>query len=224
MSIAKAHITWTATSLSASFGYTSVERYNELLTTNGSSTPGWQRIAKLTTEATATYDDYEGRFATAESYRVQVYDNLGGPSVPVSASILTKSVAANQGFVLVSNENPAINQTVNVRYSPSINLPERANVSAVVGRYGQRFHRSTDQLGEAMGLTFNLTGTNGPALWRTLVTQLRSNLSYVCLLDPWGTRWFLGAQPMSVAFPWNSLADLSVNCVEVTDTPAVVVV
>jgi len=224
MTIPKAHITWTATALGASFSYYSVERYNELLYTNGLSTPGWQRIAKITTEATATYDDYEGRYTVEEQYRVQVYDTLGGPSVPVSSSNLTKTVPAGQAFIVVANENTTINQTIGVRYPFAANLPERAEVTAIAGRYGQRLSRSSDRLGETPSVTLAITGTSGPALWRTLVTNLRSNLSYVCLLDPWGTRWFAGMSPSQVTMPFHNLADLALTLVEVTDTPAVVTV
>jgi hypothetical protein len=224
VTIPKAHITWTATALGGSFGYYSVERYNELLVTSGVSTPGWQRIAKVMSEATVAFDDYEGRYTVAENYRVLVYDNLGGPSVPATSVTLTKTVPANQGFVIVSNEAAAINQTVNVRYPLTVQLPERVAVASVAGRFGQRVHRSTDQIGETASLMLNVAGVNGPELWRTLVTNLRSNLSYVCLLDPWGHRWFAGLLPSQMDLTFFNFGDLAVNMVEVTDTPSIVVV
>jgi hypothetical protein len=222
VTIPKAHVTWTATALGGAFGYYSVERYNELLVTNGVSTPGWQRIGKITTEATVTFDDYEGRFTVAESYRVQVYSNLGGPSVPVSASVLTKTVPAGQGWVVVSNENPAINQTIGVDYGLQTGLPERVTTTPVAGRYGQRLFRSTDIIGDSLNFNLKFTGSHGRALWSTFVTNMRSNLSYVCLLDYYGNRWFAGITPTSTGLVFDTFATMTCGVVEVTDTPSVV--
>lgn len=212
MTIQKAHITWTATALGGSFQAYYVQRQHPA---------GWFDVAKITSEATVAFDDWEAKRGVAEFYRVQVQDTLGVRS----AASGSQSVTLTSSTVsFVSNENPAINMEMNVRYPLSVQLPERAVTAAVTGRYGQRLSRSTDQLGEELPLALNLTGATGPALWRTLVANLRSALSYVCVLDPWGNRWFAGLLPQSVAMTFFTYADLAARLVEVTDTPTVIVI
>lgn len=210
MTISKAHVTWTATALGADFAATYVQRLHS---------SGWCDIAKSTTEATAAFDDWEGYRGAQESYRVLVEDVYGVRSTPPSAVTVTLTTDT---FIMVSNQNPAINTALNVEYPLTVGLPERALTVATVGRHGQRLHRSSDQLGETMDWVVNMPRANGPEMWRTLVTNLRSDLPYVCILDPWGHRWFAGVRPTSVNMRFFNYSDLAANLVEVTDTPYVV--
>lgn len=205
-----AHITWTPTSLGADFAATYVQRQH---------TDGWFDIAVSTTEATAEFDDHECLRGVEESYRVVVEDIYGVRSVPPSAATVTLTGTT---FLLVSNEDPSINQEFNVEYPFTPSFPERVSVTPTVGRYGQRLHRSTDRQGETYTLSVDLSGATGPALWRTLVEQTREALSYHCVLSPWGDRWFAGLIPQTASMPFFTRAHLQVQMVEVTDTPSVV--
>lgn len=212
MTIPKAHITWTATTLGASFQAYYVQRQHPA---------GWFDIAHITSEATVAFDDYEARYGVSESYRVQVQDILGIRSAASSPQSITLSAST---YNFVSNESPAVNAELDPLYPLQATLPERLMVAPVVGRYGQRLSRSTDNLGEVLDLHHVLTGASGPALWRTLVTNLRAALSYICVLDPWGNRWFAGLAPSGVSLEFSSFGELDARLVEVTDTPSIVVV
>lgn len=201
---------WTATAYGADHAATVVQREHD---------SGWFDIARITTEATDTFDDHEHRWGIAENYRVLTEFDDGTRSAPSTADTAT---ATGTGFRITSNIDPTVNQAIVLRRQAQITLPERVSVSTPIGSYGHRLYRSTDQLGEVFDVAISLTGGEFADLWRPLVAKLRADLPYLCLTDEHGHRWFVGALPTAVNPLECTVAELAAQLVEVSDTPAVV--
>lgn len=212
MTIAKAHIAWDVTAFGGLFDYYKVQRLHDV---------GYLDIAHVTDENIHAFDDIEARRSVAESYRVlaQLTDGrISTPPTPVAVTL-----AAGSDVVLTSNADPTGSVAVSFE-ALQVGLPELVSVTHGAGRYGQQIHRSSDNLGETLALDLQLFDAEGPDLWRTIVAWLRSELPYVCLLDPFGHRWFVGEASAAASSPKHDYGGLSVNLVEVTDTPYPVVI
>jgi hypothetical protein len=227
MTIQHAHITWTATSLGADHAATIVQRYHEAIPYRF-PVAGWFDIAHILTEATAEFDDHEARRGVTESYRVLVEDVDGVRSVPVAADDIT--LTPGDELLFTSNTDPTIDQEVLAVLPLEVGLPSLSLVASAAGRYGQRLHQSTDNLGETISLNLERYGTDdvvnaGPNLWRSLVALFRRiDLPYICVLDPFGSRWLARMDASAASMPFFLVATLGVPLVEDTDTPSVVVV
>lgn len=213
---------WTPTSLGAGYGATWVQRQDPV-------TLGWWDIAKTTYEPTAAFDDYEALRNQAEWYRVVVESNLGVRSVPGAPMSCTVTGLGDCVFEMVSNEDPTINGVYPMAMGVDVDLPENVVVSASAGRDAQRLHRSFEKFGEDWNVGLNLVDAVGPNLWRDLVATLRRDVSYVCVLSPWGHRWFAGHTPtkakaslLARAGGQTSAGVLQSRMVDVQTSPAVV--
>jgi hypothetical protein len=217
-----AQLSWVKTALGANFLAYLVQRLHPAAFDDTVS--GWRTIAKLTNENRQTWTDVEARRNTSESYRMLVQDIFGGLS-PFTATV---SVTVPGSLIAItSNEDPTVNQDLGVKFPIHPKLPESRQLVAASGRSGQRLFRSSTRRGTEFDLTAFLRRTNvaaptrGPAMWETLVTKLREDLSYVCLLTPYGDRYFIGAAVDGVDWNCPAEVDVPMQLVDVGSTPSI---
>ena len=224
--IAFASLTWTATALGADFGTYEVER----LGPDGL----WQQIANITTESVTEFRDFEGRRGEIERYRMRVVDNLGASSVYTSQAT-EQANAEDCEWLLVTNEDPALN----VAYDPG---PFRAynfrNTDEITRRriYGRDFATQFGPLEQrgvsfSLPLTINAQDSADPApgiptspgipVFAPIRAIADAALSYVCVLDDQGNRFYAGISllPGSHTMPGHRYF-VTVDVGEVTDTPS----
>lgn len=220
-----AKLTWAQTALGGNFRATWIER---LHADDGTGKPaGWLPVAKLLQESYITWTDVEARRNVAESYRMWTEDIYGNPSQYTATVSVT---VPGTMMAIVSNQNPSINQDLWARWPVPVDVAEDLVRVPASGRYGQRQYRNATPSGESLDVTSFLrrinqaAGVRGPAMWRNLLTKLRSDLPYVCLLDQFGDRWFVGDKTDRVTWQCNAEAEVPLDMAELTDTPAVVVI
>lgn len=213
-----AKLTWTPSALGGLFASTLIQRLH---------TSGWLTIAKLLTEAYATFTDTEARRNVAESYRLMVQDTFGGLSQ--TTAVVSATVPGTM-MAVVSNQDPAINADISVKWPIAVGVPEDAQLVAAQGRYGRRLFRSAIGLGEEYDLSQFLRrsntagGVRGPQMWENVLTKYREGLPYLCFLDQFGNRKYVAAMVDKVDWRCNAEVDIPVKFVEVSDTPAVVTI
>lgn len=208
-------LTWDHSNLLAAYAATYITRWDEDLGC-------WLDIAVAVVEGTATFRDYEARRGLDEQYVLQAETVLGERSIPLTPKSGTVLASC---FEIVSNEDPTINRAFQIDQQISVDLPQRAEVVTNEGRDTHRIFRGSEDLGEVWNQIVNVAGAAGPALWRPLVAIMeRRDLTYVCVLDPWGDRWFIGFIPghFSSTSLWVGSGKISAVQYETQRVPSVV--
>lgn len=208
---ARVRLSWTATTLGASFG--AIEVYRSAV-----------RIGESRTEATTTWDDYEAASGVVESYTLRVRDSFGVASAATSAA--TATIPA-EDWRLASNESPALGAMVGVVGPLRYRLPEAE--PAVIHAYGRNnaiVIRGTEDRGDDFTVTVRILigALQDRAAYDALVTLARSGLSHVAVCSPFGRRWYaalLIEEAVTGTVSWDGTVPVRVR--EVSDTPVVVV-
>lgn len=219
MTIEKAHITWTATSLGAAFDAYEIERND--------SAAGWQRIAEITAEATADFDDYEGRRGVLASYRMRVRRTDMAVSAWTSTASVTPAVQKSR-VQLVSNEDPTLNVELWLAAVDRVyGFPEQAVEWEMHGRDNVVVIRDLEDRGDDLSLEVLIdpdtaSATPGRAAFQDVLDIARApGLSYVAVLDSDGNRW-LAAVLVDVGRRRNprGVHSMVLRVRETTDTPS----
>lgn len=203
-------LTWTATAL----GATKFSGYEIQRSEDGGAT--WTQIADLNTEAQVKFDDYESRRATATTYRMRVRRKDGGLSA-FTATVGPFTLTLTAGRVrIVTNEVTTGGPAVEANdYSKSSNFTDRSwdfPVSAqeleFEGRDNAVVFLPTEDEGDRFTLplalyaeggedgllTTPVAATKGRAAFDALRTLTRQAVSYLCVLDSDGGRWYANVQ------------------------------
>lgn len=230
-------ISWNNPGITGSgFGYYELQRMS---TVNNV----WYTIAKLSTQATLSFRDFEARVGVLTSYRIRVANVMGfaGPwSATVSGTIAAPGVTgtdvASGALIFTSNANQAgvyiLAYTEALGTSPTepVNFPEsgRVKLQWMYGRNDMAAFFPTERGGEQFtrGLLVRNAAVTGPAIQQGM-QSLRdmgwASLPYVCVRNEIGDRWFANVQVPSGTFQRNrALQIVQVQITEVTDTPSVV--
>lgn len=216
-----AAITWTATSLSGAFLRYEIQRKDATDTT-------WRTIAKITTEAVEAFADYEGRRGVQSDYRMRVLNTDGVPSDWTATDSLT-AAAPSKGWLFVTNESPSLNVNLrtirDTREEPTFEFPHDRHAYTIEGRDYHVVLSGTEDRGDVFRyhgkITVDSGSESGRAAFDSMEALSKAVLSYVCVLDRRGRRWFA-----SVTLPEGSyragerLYDLPVDVVETTITPS----
>lgn len=112
-------LTWTPTALGAAFLRYEIERSDE-------DAPGvWEVVARLGTEATATWSDYEARRNRESTYRIRaVATSLAFSSWATSAAV--EPVGYGDALVLTSNARPDLTVAINHEPQVGYGFPDHA--------------------------------------------------------------------------------------------------
>jgi hypothetical protein len=184
-----AAVVWDATALAGLFGRYVVER-----SIDGGP---WVVIGYPDAEGTVEFDDYEGPRGVECCYRVSVERDDGTRSEPTDAGCVTCE-APGCAVIFASNESPTLSRAYR------INGGSRAwkflDADGVVFRQLYRrdyqvafapLERAGDQFEMVVLLQFNLPPPVGRAMFDDLLAIANDpSLSYVCVLDEVGGRWF----------------------------------
>lgn len=187
-------ISWTATALGGIFVSYTIQRRDDI-------DPVWRTIATLTTEATASFDDYEARISIDTDYRIRATSDYGGGAW---SEILDKVIESSEAALLLTS-NADRSQTVAVldTYSQSTVQPyqfaeaNRAVVMPIHGRDRPVVFIPTERSGAEFARqvivdVIDPAGPTppGPYAYTTLRDMaMDPDLTYVCVRDGRGNRW-----------------------------------
>lgn len=206
-----AAITWSATSLSGSFGYYELQRQDGSV---------WSTIALITAEANPHFYDNECLRGVAESYRLRVLSNLGGLSDWTATVTVTVSTAANCDLILASNYAP----TKTLAYqefgdnSPTHGFA-RANAQSTVvhliaGRqtpvaFRPLIEGNSDVLQRSIIIAMDTPGNPvvnsaaDRASFDALLSLIEDpTVPYVALMDGHGRRWYTFPEFVQGSYTW----------------------
>lgn len=199
-------VTWTGTSTGVTFEAMEVWRSND----RPIDSTGYEQIADLTDEAITSFTDAEARRGVAATYKIRIRridGSLSDFSSATSPVTPTVNCATDHDLLLVSNEAPfamyvSATGMGQARYQP----PDERVFVQFSGRDGGVAFRPTEDPLDAWDRDVALywhTSNNtiatspldeppvtGRAAFATLEALCRASLSYVCVLDIDGNRWF----------------------------------
>lgn len=220
--IGRAHLSWTATSLAANFGYYDLQRSDDGGTT-------YTTIGYLLTESLVAFDDYEALRNVATKYRIKVVRLDGLPSDYTAVATVTVPETCAE-IIFVSNYDPTTNIAYDRRPQADYDVLDSgaAITVPIYGRDRQLGFQPTERLGVTARFTV-LVGIDsrvpaGGGLSVNAFAPLRAiavaPLPYVCVLDRWGTRLMaqLRVPDASHTEPLGQYA-ASIEATEVTTTP-----
>lgn len=228
-----AELTWAAPAggAPADFGGYEVQRWD--------ARTGWQTVALIADAGQFTWEDHEPRLGEETTYRVRTVragDDVAGDWV--TAGPVT--IPAPDGCLLsfTTNEDP----TLNVAYADSYpgdpartyGFPEAAEMVThkMYGRDYQVAFRPTEIRGVAFSRSLDIAHADenrtmpdpqGPDQFTPLRDLAHAAVSYVCVRDSDGNRWFAAITvPDGVNRVWAGTHKATVTVVETTATPTVV--
>lgn len=193
---------------------------------------GWHEIARITNLSILTFTDYEARSNVLAQWRMRVeidsgFGEYSDPTVEV--------VPLCCGYSLTSNEDPTLNLARIDIGTRKYEWPEEpaAQIWPLHSRADVVVFRSVEDRGDKFDISLLLYGANpafappnaGRQAGEVVRRMLNANISYVCVRDETGTRWFAALLAKSPSLTRNEpggiyLADLTVR--EVSAYPSVV--
>ena len=215
-SISYIHLTWANLGITGSgFGYYEIQRQDDLDTS-------WKSIAKITTQATVAFDDYEARVGLQSQYRIRIANVMGffGPftnftPVTIPSPGVTGNNVSNGVLIFTSNAGAGAK---NVAYTPSwdgtpiedVTFPESSRTQ-LQWMYDKNFMNAfspTERGGEQFTRTILIqnaaaVGAVVEGAFRTLRDLGWSQLPYVCVRNDIGDRWFANVQVPSGSLQRN---------------------
>lgn len=215
------------------FGYYELQRMDTITT-------DWQTIMKATAVATTGFNDYEARVGILTSYRIRavdVYDFPGQWSATVTATITEPGViiGCTGGHLLIFTSNEEQDGSLNLAYSSvwedrveeGFAFPE-ARFVELQAMYNRDFFtafRPTERGGEQFARTVLVQAAAISPETLADFTSLRdmawANVSYICVRDEDGNRWFATVLVPGGRVTLNrTLYMAPVEVIEVTDTPS----
>jgi hypothetical protein len=193
MTIHYAHITW-CPSTDPDFAAYLIEREDDV-------TEGYRTIARVTSEAVTGFNDYEGRRNIEANYRMRVERSDGATSV--YTDVETADPEFTQcGYQLTSNEDPSLNLEYMDTPDRVYDFQDPVQEWELFDRDFAVMFRQTEDRGVVFVINFWLymDGTpvannvpdnlRGFQAFTALKTLVRADLSYVCVLDEDGNKWF----------------------------------
>lgn len=208
---------WTPTSLADDFSYYEIQRSNDAGVT-------WESIARITDELVDDFEDYEGKRNAEAVYRMRVVSTWYTPSAWTSEVELTPTMT-DCGLLFVSNEDPNINQGyVDIGGERRWNFlsSDERETHILVGRSYQVVTAPLENRGDRFEVELVLWAGSTPALvGRDHFDQIealnRTALSYVCVLDESGRRWYADVS-VTEGGRSGKVHTASATIIEVTDT------
>jgi hypothetical protein len=201
----------------------------------------WQTIMRATGPSTTGFSDYEARVGILSSYRIRgvdVYDFAGPWSSTVTITIPSPGASGgciSQGHVLLFSTNERQDGSSNLAYSSvwegqvseDFTFPESSFVQ-LQAMYNRDFFtafRPTERGGEQFQRTVlvQAAAISPPTLadFTSLRDMAWDDVSYVCVRDEGGNRWFATVVVPSGRVLHNRKLYLApVQVIEVTDTPS----
>lgn len=222
-------VEWNATSLAANFLRYEIQRL-------GADGATWQTIAEITDESVESFYDSEGRLGVEESYRMRVVRADENASFWTDTETGT-APAAGCGYTFSTNEQPELAVAYPDVYGTGsserkYDYPDAGEVQfrAMHGRDYQVAFRPLAQRGvtfERRLLVAGLeatSGTVGPPAAEALRAIANATLSYVCVRDQDGNRFFAAVQVKDLTALGlddgdSALHSVNVTVTEVTDIP-----
>jgi len=201
----------------------------------------WQTIMLNTAPASGAgvFNDYEARVGILASYRIREvnqYDFVGSWSDTVTATIDEPGVTIGcEGHVLIFTSNEVQDGSINLAYSnawmgqvqENFSFPEAATVQlqAMYDRdFVTAFH-SPERGGERFEreILVQAAAISPPTLgdFRGLRDMAWADVSYICVRDEEGNRWFATVLvPSGRVAHFRKIYMATIGIVEVTDTPS----
>jgi hypothetical protein len=231
-------VTWVPTSLSvpaSGFGYYELQRMDTVTT-------DWQTIMKNTSPSGTSYKDYEARVGLQSSYRIRAVDVLdfagswsSTVDITMAAPGVTGGSCISDGHVLIFTSNERQDGSINLAYSEAwmgssvveepFSFPE-AGQNVVQMMFDKDFptiFRPAERGGETFQRTLlvQAAAISPPTAgdFRALRDMAWDDVSYVCVRDEDGNRWFA-----TVIVPdGNIMRDrrlylATINVIETSDT------
>lgn len=219
-SLVYVHATWTPTSLSGDFGRYEIDRSEDGGTT-------WVTVAKLATEATSDFDDFESLRGVQACYRIRVVRIDESPSEWSSESCQTPT-AADCEWLFTSNRTPSLNAGYNQLGPETEYVFPRADdrkYHRIYGRDGRLAFIGTEDPLVDFELPLIVQAdptepTAGVAVFGPLRALMGADVPYVCVLDATGNRFYADLVVPSGSANRNARVYLAtVGIVELTLTP-----
>lgn len=215
-------LAWTATALGASFLRYEVQRTEDLGLT-------WRTIAYGLTEATSAFTDYEAPRTKPVQYRVLVTRTDFAQSAYTAATASVTCQPEGCELIFVTNETPALAVAYNREPELEVTFISAGRdelLEIYAGDYAVAFMEAEDP-----GMTYQATltvnfGSSPPddsvAIFSPLRAIARAAVSYVCVHDWTGSRWFAHLQLSKGHHTepgYNFHAQVQIT--EVTGTPSI---
>lgn len=210
--------TWNPTSLGASFDHYELERDDD-----GTS----RQIAAPTTESVDEFDDYEARREIEASYLFRVVHANGIASE--YAGPVTATAPSSNRLAFVTNEMPELNLLFYDQAPRGFTPEDKTKIVELYGRDGAMAFRPLERrlvsfarkLYVGKGLDSVDPEIVGYGALEPLRELCRTPLSYVCILDEDGYRWFasvtvIDAAAVNSASPYVGTVQIR----ELTKTPS----
>jgi hypothetical protein len=201
----------------------------------------WQTIMRATGPSVTGFSDYEARVGILSSYRIRgvdVYDFAGPWSSTVTITIPSPGASGgciSQGHVLLFSTNERQDGSSNLAYSSvwegqvseDFTFPESSFVQ-LQAMYNKDFFtafRPTERGGEQFQRTVlvQAAAISPPTLadFTSLRDMAWDDVSYICVRDEGGNRWFATViVPSGRVLHNRKLYMAPVQVIEVTDTPS----
>lgn len=193
-----AFLTWTGTSLGASFVRYEIERNDD---------GNWVRIANISNPALTAFSDYESRRNVSAVWRIRQVRSDGAWSD--WANFPARTVTSNDfECVLASNQASGVGPALGLMDEPGHHYTRLASSRQVertlYGRNKTLVFRETEDRGERFSRRFVISwhdpmltafpAASGRAVYDPLVSLLETaSLPYIALLDHRGRRWYTAA-------------------------------
>lgn len=218
-------LAWNATALGADFGQYELQRRD------GFTDDDWQTIAVITDEGVEAFDDWEARRNTAADYRMRVRRADDAPSDWTATQSATASMGCDGWLAFTSNEEPSVNGAWCYSNPTRFTLVDEPVERRFFGRdYGVVF-RPIEEGGDEIAVELLIAGapqrlpaTPGRAAFDAVEALGDASLSYVCVGDTDGNRWFaaviVSELRAAVRSEPGGRYTLEVRIREVTDTPS----
>lgn len=222
----KVQLDWTLPNLNGGvFVATHIERADD--------SQGWREIARISNPAVTTFTDGEARANVPAEWRMRVEVDSGfSPYCDPTVNVVPHAC----GLSFTSNEDPSLDiqrQDIVGDTGRTWDWPElpKAEVWALHSRDKTVRFRPIEDRGDAFDFQLQVWGQNGQPVnggrqaGEIIRRLLRANVTYICVRDEHGTRWFASLEARSPAFQDKEpeglyLANLSL--IEVASVPSVV--
>lgn len=202
----------------------------------------WQVIMNASDLSLHTFNDYEARVGILTSYRMRMIDPLRFPGAYTSTLTATITAPGVGGttvgtgtHIMTFTSNERQDGSINLAYSNAwtddvtegFNFPEAGFVQLQT-MYGKNFYtvfRPLERGGEVFSrnLLVQAAAISPPTLgdFRSLRDMAWDSVSYICVRDEGGNRWFANvAVPSGTVTHLRQLYIAAINITEVTDVPS----
>lgn len=203
----------------------------------------WRTIARVTDPAVVAFDDHESLANTPANYRMRLVRDDGVPSDWTATATATAAMVGCVGLVFTSNEAPALEVFYpDVVASRTFEFPSFENTFAPLGRDYQVVFRELEDRGVTFNSKLRVRAGNmpcgsgcddatgfGPAVFDPLKAIARAGLSYVCVKNEAGNRWYAFVKTPAGEWTQHGIEKfggfaaytMDVQVTEVTNVPSV---